>query len=101
MIPLNETLVRERLEKYLSRDSSGVRKKVLELFLNGEKFTTEEIFNHLRKEGFGVNYRGVSAMVGLMNTRLGILRIDVGGEHNLYSLKESHRKILKSVLERF
>ena len=99
VILLNEKMVRERLIKYLSRDATGVRRKVLEIFLNGGRYTTEEIYNILKKEGFDVNYRGVSAMVGLMNTRLGILRIDVGGEHNLYSLKETHRNVLKSVLE--
>lgn len=39
-------------------------------------------------------------MVGLMNTRLGILSINVTGDHNIYSLKESYKKILKSLLEK-
>ncbi len=99
MISLNEEMVRERLTKYLSRDTTGVRRRVLEIFLNGGKYTTVEIYNILREEGFTMNYRGVSAMVGLMNTRLGILRIDVSGNHNLYSLKETHRNILKNILE--
>jgi hypothetical protein len=37
-------------------------------------------------------------MMGLMNTRLGILSIDVSGDHNRYSLKEDHKSVVKSVL---
>lgn len=40
-------------------------------------------------------------MVGLMNMRLGILSIDVTGDHNIYSLKEGYRKVVASVLENY
>ncbi len=36
-----------------------------------------------------------------MNTRLGILSIDVTGDHNIYSLKEGHKQLVKSVLENY
>ncbi len=48
----------------------GIRKAVLKLFLSDGAYTTEDVFTYLAKEGFDVSYRGVSAMVGLMNTRL-------------------------------
>lgn len=103
MIMLNNTKnqVKERLIKYLRRDETNLRKTVLKLFLLGDTYTTNDIYNDLVLQGFDVNYRGVSAMVGLMNTRLGILRIDVTREHNHYSLKEDFKEVVKSVLDNF
>jgi arginine repressor len=96
-----EERIQERLRNYLKRDGVGIRKAVLRLFLADTSYTTEDIFTYLDKEGFEVSYRGVSAMVGLMNTRLGILSIDVSGDHNVYSLKNDHKTIVRSVLENY
>ena len=83
------------------RDENGIRRCVLKLFLSNKPYTTQDVFDHLKNEGFDVNYRGVSAMVGLMNTRLGILRIDVKGDHNVYSLKVEYRNTLKLVMDNY
>lgn len=96
-----EGRIQERLRNYLKRDGIGIRKAVLKLFLSDKSYTTEDIFTYLDKQGFDVSYRGVSAMVGLMNTRLGILSIDVSGDHNVYSLKDDHKLIVKSVLDNY
>jgi hypothetical protein len=93
--------IRTRLIKYLKRDEAGIRKTVLKLFLNCKPYTTQDVFDFLIKEGFDVNYRGVSAMVGLMNTRLGILRIDVKGDHNVYSLKNGYKNAVKTVMDNY
>jgi hypothetical protein len=45
--------------------------------------TTKDVFTFLDKEGFESMGR-VSAMVGLMNTRFGILSINVSDDHNIY-----------------
>ena len=96
-----EERVRARLVKYLGRDDTGIRKVVLKLFLEGGTFTTGDVYEHLQGSNFDVSYRGVSAMVGLMNTRLGILSIDVTGDHNIYSLKEDYKDIVRTVLENY
>jgi len=44
---------------------------------------------------------GVSAMVELMNTLLGILGIEVSGDHNIYSLEDDHKSVVKSVLDNY
>ncbi|MDJ1423726.1 MAG: DUF2551 domain-containing protein [Candidatus Methanoperedens sp.] len=93
--------IKTRLTKYLMRDETGIRKSVLKLFLNSKPYTTQEIFDFLIKEGFDVNYRGVSAMVGLMNTRLGILRVDVKGDHNIYSLKNEYKNAVKATMDNY
>ena len=92
--------VKERVMKYLSRDEKNIRKTVLNLFLNGSKFTTIDIYYYLINREFHVSYRGVSAMVGLMNTRLGILSINVTGNHNIYSIKENYKDTIKYLLEK-
>ncbi len=96
-----EERVKVRLLKYLGRDDTGIRKVVLNMFLNGNTFTTSNVFEHLEKTDYDVSYRGVSAMVGLMNTRLGILSINVTGDHNIYSLKEDYKNVVRSVLENY
>lgn len=96
-----EERVRSRLTKYLSRDTTGIRKAVLKLFLEGNAYTTGDVYEYLRSHDFDVSYRGVSAMVGLMNTRLGILSIDVTGDHNIYMLKEDYKYIVRSVIENY
>jgi arginine repressor len=98
VIALNGKNVENRLKDYLERDGQGVRRAVLELFLEKHLFTTEEVYQHLRDGGYDVSYRGVSAMVGLMNTRLGIFRIDVTKNHNVYSLKDSYKDVVRSLL---
>ena len=96
-----EERVKARLIKYLGRDDTGIRKVVLNMFLEGDTFTTGAVFEYLKKTDFEVSYRGVSAMVGLMNTRLGILSINVTGDHNIYSLKEEYKNVVRSVLENY
>jgi arginine repressor len=98
VIELNDRNVEDRLKNYLERDGLGVRRAVLELFLKKHIFTTEEVYQQLKDSGFEVSYRGVSAMVGLMNTRLGIFRIDVTKNHNVYSLKDSYKEVVQSLL---
>src|SRR4030067_3506295 len=70
---------------HLVKDKIGIRKCLLSLFLQARNYTTCEVYDYLKKQGFEVNYRGVSAMVGQMHTRLGILRIYLKREHRCYS----------------
>lgn len=92
--------IEARLRKYLERDRRGIRKELLKLLLNGKKYTTLEIYEELRRRGFELNARGVSAMVGLMSARLGILKMELG-EKNRYFLKPEYVELVKSVLEEF
>ncbi len=89
-----------RLKKYLSRDRNGVRRELIKLLLNGEKYTTDEIFRMLISKNFDLNIRGVSAMVGLISARLGILKVEMG-EKNRYYMKEEYRGLVKKVLEEY
>lgn len=92
--------IEARLRKYLERDKKGVRKELLKLLLDGKRYTTTEIYEKLKEKGFDLNARGVSAMVGLMSARLGILKMELG-EKNRYYLKPEYTDLVKSVLEEF
>lgn len=47
MSDIIEDKIKERLIKYLSRDENNIRKTVLNMFLNGHKFTTSDVYNYL------------------------------------------------------
>jgi hypothetical protein len=90
-----------RLIKFLLKDKIGIRKSLIWLFLQTKSCTTVEIYNFLIKQGFNINYRAVSAMVGQMHSRLGILRVNLSNEHNVYSLKEDYLDIVEMILTPF
>ena len=88
--------VKTRLEKYLLKDETGVRKSLLNFFLQVQSCTTGEVYDYLIKEGFNVNYKAVIGMVGQMHSRLGILRIyRVRRGGNVYSIKENYWDLVK------
>ncbi len=79
--------VEARLRKYLERDKNGLRKELLRVLLERKKFTTSEIHEILAKKGYSISPRGVSAMVGLISARLGILKTELGEKNRLLSKK--------------
>jgi hypothetical protein len=93
--------VKNRLIKFLLKDKIGIRKSLLRLFSEAKSSNTVEIHDYLLKQGFSINYRAVSAMVGQMHSRLGILRFYLTNEHNVYTLKEDYLNIVTMVLTPF
>jgi hypothetical protein len=93
--------VKIRLVRFLLKDKIGIRKSLLNLFLQVKSCTTGDVYEYLMKQGFNINYKGVSAMVGQMHSRLGILSIYLTNERNVYSLKEDHLDTVKMVLTAF
>jgi len=92
--------IEARLRKYLERDKKGIRKELLRLLLQGKKYTTEEIYRELNDKGTQLNIRGVSAMVGLMSARLGIIKMELG-EKNKYFLKPEYAELVESILKEY
>jgi len=93
--------VKNRLIKFLLKDKIGIRKSLLRLFSEAKSCTTVEIYDLLIKQGFDVNYRAVSSMVGQMHSRLGVLRVYLKKEHNVYTIKEDYLDIVMMVLTPF
>lgn len=77
-------------------DKSIILESTKSLKSNGS-YITEDVFTFLAKEGLR-SARRVSAMAGFMNTSLGILSINVSGDHNIHSLKDDHTSVVKSVM---
>lgn len=90
--------VKSRLYKYLSKDKMGIRKYLLNFFIQTKSCTTVEIYDLLIKQGFNINYRAVSAMVGHMHSRLGILSFSWTNDHNVYTIKEDYLDLIKTVM---
>ncbi len=90
--------VKDRLIKFLLKDKIGIRKSVIWLFLQTKSCNTAEIYDYLIKQGFDVNYRAVSSMVGQMHSRLGILRFNWTNKGNVYSIREDYLDIVKLIL---
>lgn len=102
MVTLNSSedeLVLARIKDYLSRDKDGRRRAVLKMFLDGGPYETKDIDEKLREQSFDVKNKGTPAMVGLMGSKTGILSVDVTGDHNMYSIKEKYKKLVKVALE--
>jgi len=97
----NDQKVKNRLIRFLLKDKLDIRKSLLWIFVQMKSCSTVEIYDYLIKQGFDIDLKGVSAMVGQMHSRLGILRINLTNERNLYSLKESHLDNVKKVLTAF
>lgn len=101
MVTLNsaeDELVLARIKDYLSRDRDGRRRAVLEMFLEGGPYETKDIDDRLREKNFDVKNKGTPAMVGLMGSKTGILSVDVTGDHNMYSIKEKYKRLVKEAL---
>ncbi len=93
--------VKNRLIKFLLKDKIGIRKSLLRLFAEEKNCNTVEIYDYLIKQGFKVNYRAVSSMVGQMHSRLGILRFNWTNEHNVYTIKEDYLEMVMMILTPF
>ncbi len=93
--------IENRLKKYLERDRNGIRRELLKILLEGKKYTTDEIYSKLKERvSVGLNKRGVSAMVGLMCARLGILKTELG-EKNRYYIKPEYADLVREFLKKY
>lgn len=90
--------VAERVKAYLEKDKTGIRRELLLLLLNGGKYTTSEICEILRSKGYEVNQKGVSAMIGIIGSRIGIIKSEPGDKKRYY-LKKDYVQLVREVIE--
>ena len=85
------TVVENRLRNYVSRDRTGIRRALLQLFLRLKSLTIAEIFEALNRK-FTISYHSVAAMVGIIASKIGILHVNKNRENpcSVYSLKEQY-----------
>ena len=91
-------VVEGRLRAYLSRDRTGIRREVLRLFVRLRSLTIAELVAELQAQ-FTVTFHAVASMVGIIASRIGILRAQRNsyGIHN-YELKEKYLDIVVRIV---
>ena len=83
-------IIEGRLRAYLSRDRTGIRREVLRLFLRIRSVTIADVVAELQKQ-FSVTFHAIASMVGIIASRIGILRASRNAEGmNSYELKEKY-----------
>ena len=94
-----KSLIEARLKTYLSRDTTGIRREMLKLFLRIKSLTIAEIFSVLNKR-FTISYHSVAAMVGIIASRIGILHVSRNKENTctVYQLKERYTDIVMRIV---
>ncbi|MEM4155724.1 MAG: DUF2551 domain-containing protein [Archaeoglobaceae archaeon] len=92
--------VAERVKAYLEKDKTGIRRELLLILLQGGKYTTSEIHELLRGKGYEVNQKGVSAMIGIIGSRIGIIKVEGEvGDKKRYYLKKEYIELVREIVE--
>lgn len=85
-----ERMIEGRLRSYLSRDKTGIRREVLRILLQIRQVTIADIVAKL-KEQFRVSFHTIASMVGIIASRIGILKVNRNtGGISTYELKEKY-----------
>ena len=91
-------IIEGRLRSYLSRDRTGIRREVLRLFLRIKSITIAELVTELQKQ-FSVTFHAIASMVGIITSRIGILRATRNAEGmNAYELKEKYADLVVRIV---
>lgn len=89
-----KSVIERRLNSYLQRDRTGIRREVLRLFVRFKSITVAEIVAELQKQ-FTVTFHAIASMVGIIASRIGILHSARNAEGvNTYELKEKYVDIV-------
>ncbi|HNX18122.1 MAG TPA: DUF2551 domain-containing protein [Methanoregula sp.] len=89
-----ERMIEGRLRSYLSRDKTGIRREVLRLLLRIRQVTVADIVAGL-KEKFSVSFHKIASMVGIIASRIGILKVNRNASGiSTYELKEKYASMV-------
>jgi len=91
--------IEERLRGYLSRDRTGIRHALLSLFVASRTMTIPIVYREL-SDGYPASYHSVASMVGMLASRIGILRVrrSTMGEASVYELREQYLDLVTRVM---
>ncbi len=92
-------VIETRLKNYVSRDRTGIRREMIRLFLKIKSFTIQDVYHYLEKK-FSISYHSVAAMVGIVASRLGILRVSRNrdGTTSLYEVREQYLEMVTRII---
>ncbi len=91
----------ERLRAYLKEDEGGIRLAMMSILLDADECTTRDLHKLLTDNGFDRPYRGVCAMLGAMNSKLGVLTTTTRSRSRTYNIKPSCRELICYVMENY
>lgn len=94
-----QRFIEERLRGYLSRDRTGIRRALLSLFVDSRTMTIPLVYRELQ-DGYPTSYHSVASMVGMLASRIGILRVrrNAGGTTSVYELREQYLDLVTRVM---
>lgn len=94
-----KSMIEGRLRNYLSRDRTGIRRAMLQIFLRIRSLTIAQIFEELNKR-FTISYHSVAAMVGIIASRIGILHVNRNreGTCSIYQIKEQYVDLVTRIV---
>ncbi|MFA4823943.1 MAG: DUF2551 domain-containing protein [Methanoregula sp.] len=91
-------VIEGRLQSYLSRDRTGIRREVLRLFVKIKSITIAEIVAELQKQ-FVVTFHAIASMVGIIASRIGILHATRNEDGvNRYELKDKYFDVVVRIV---
>ncbi len=89
-----ERMIEGRLMAYLNRDKTGLRREILRLFLRIRQVTITDVMERLKSQ-FSVSFHTIASMVGIIASRIGILRVSrSAGGITTYELKEKYSSMV-------
>jgi len=93
------TEIESRLRGYLSRDTTGIRHELLTIFVRVRSVTIADTHNLLSKK-FTVTYQSVASMVGIIASKIGILRVirDKDNSTSTYELKDQYSDMVRRIV---
>jgi acyl carrier protein len=93
-----KSVIETRLRTYLSRDRTGIRRELLRLFVRIKSMKIAELVVELQKQ-FTVTFHAIASMVGIIASRIGILRVTKNEEGvSSYQLKEKYVDIVVKIV---
>ena len=91
-------VIEGRLRSYLSRDKTGIRREVLRHFVRTKTLTIADLVAELQKH-FSVTFHAIASMVGIIASRIGILRAVKGADGtNAYEIKEKYVDVVVRIV---
>ena len=95
---LKESIM-SRLKKFVAADTTGYRKKFLDLLIKVKEFTVSQIHDLLSKE-YQVTRNEVASMIGYIQSKVGILKSykESYKTPTVYTVKDEYAVLINSYL---
>jgi Fe2+ or Zn2+ uptake regulation protein len=92
--------ISKRLKDYLATDFQGIRRIVLQAFVKMRSLTADTLHRILSERGFTITLKQVTAMLGVIHSKLGILHAhkNTYDAKYEYSLKEKYENMVTKAL---